>query len=91
MARRGASRPSAAGTRVTSVGQSATWVAQQKNLKRIFDVKFITSTPERQGARQLKNVGDTATDTATSLGHPLNHQQDLAIGLEDIAGPHYHA
>ena len=48
MARRGASRPSAAGTRVTSVGQSATWVAQQKNLKRIFDVKFITSTPERQ-------------------------------------------
>ena len=48
MARRGACRPSAAGTRVTSVGQSATWVAQQKNLKRIFDVKFITSTPERQ-------------------------------------------
>ena len=33
---------------MTSVGQSATWVAQQKNLKRIFDVKFITSTPERQ-------------------------------------------
>ena len=48
MARRGASRPSAAGTRVTSVGQSATWVAQQKNLRRIFDLKFITSTPERQ-------------------------------------------
>ena len=48
MARRGASRPSAAGTRVTSVGQSATWVAQQKNLRRIFDLKFITSTPESQ-------------------------------------------
>ena len=47
MARRGASRPQT-GTRVTSVGQSATWVAQQKNLKRIFDVKFITSTSERQ-------------------------------------------
>ena len=29
----------------------------------------------------VRNVGDTATDTATSLGHPLNHQQDLAIGL----------
>jgi hypothetical protein len=38
-----------------------------------------TGVPD-QGARQLKNVGDTATDTATSLGHPLNHQQDLAIG-----------
>ena len=72
MARRGASRPSAAGTRVTSVGQSATWVAQQKNLKRIFQVHHfharapsaLQEAPAILRQRQCRRVNESGTISA---------------------------